>query len=90
MIGRLTLRVVVSTGCTTCWRARELAEVVGQLRPSQPVEVIDLDGPSVPVPEGVVGTPTILLGPQIVTLGNPTLEALLATLDGAALATGPC
>jgi hypothetical protein len=78
-----TLRVVVSAGCATCRYARELVEAVRRLRPRQPVEVIDLDDRAVPVPDGVIGTPTFLLGERVVSLGNPTLEDLLATLDGA-------
>lgn len=88
MIGRLPLRVFVSAGCAGCRRAVELVEMVRRLRPSQPIEVIDLDHHSAPVPEGVVGAPTFLLGQQVVSLGNPTLEALLATLDATAPATG--
>lgn len=88
MIGRLPLRVFVSAGCAACRRAAELAETVRRLRPSQPVEVVDLGHRSAPVPEGVVGAPTFLLGQQVVSLGNPTLEALLATLDATAPAAG--
>jgi hypothetical protein len=62
----------------------KLVEAVRQIRPRQPVEVIDLDDPEVRVPAGVVGTPTFLLGERVVSLGNPTMDELLATLDGAA------
>lgn len=88
MIVRLPLRVFVSAGCAACRRAAELVEMVRRLRPSQPIEVIDLDHHSAPVPEGVIGAPTFLLGQQVVSLGNPTLEALLDTLDATAPATG--
>ncbi len=60
-----------------------LVESVRRLRPRQQVQVIDLDDPEVRVPDGVVGTPTFLLGERVVSLGNPTMEDLLATLDGA-------
>lgn len=82
MTGAAPLRVVVAAGCVTCRYARELVEAVRRLRPRQPVQVIDLDDPAVAVPDGVVGTPTFLLGERLVSLGNPTLEDLLATLDG--------
>ncbi len=75
------LRVVVSAGCATCRFALKLVESVHRLRPRQPVEVIDLDDRGVPVPAGVIGTPTYLLGERVVWLGNPTLDELLATLD---------
>ncbi len=81
MTGGVPLLVVVTAGCASCRRALSLVEAVRRLRPEQPVEVIDLvDGPGA-VPDGVVGTPTFLLGERVVSLGNPTLEELLATLD---------
>ncbi|MBC3190970.1 hypothetical protein H7X46_07830 [Pseudonocardia sp. C8] len=78
----MALRVVVSARCATCRYALELVDAVRRLRPRQAVEVIDLDDDrTVTVPGGVVGTPTFLLGEQVVSLGNPTLEDLLATVD---------
>jgi hypothetical protein len=81
--GAAPLRVVVSAGCASCRHTMRLVEAVLRLRPLQSVEVIDLDDPEVKVPDGVVGTPTFLLGERVVSLGNPTVEDLLATLDGA-------
>lgn len=76
------LQVVVSAGCAGCRIARDLVEAVRRLRPAQPVEVIDIGSPAAPLPAGVVGTPTFLVGERVVSLGNPTLDELLATLDG--------
>jgi 2-hydroxychromene-2-carboxylate isomerase len=42
-----------------------------------------LDVSERPVPAGVVGTPTYLLGEQVVWLGNPDLPDLLHLLDTA-------
>ena len=84
MTGAVPLRVVVSAGCATCRYALELVESVRRLRPRQPVEVIDLADRAVTVPAGVVGTPTFLLGERVVSLGNPSLDDLLATLDAVA------
>jgi len=81
MTERALLRVVVSAGCATCLRAAELVEALRGLRPWQPVEVLDLDAPGARRPDGVVGTPTFLLGDRIISLGNPTIDALLDTLD---------
>lgn len=78
----LPLQVFVTAGCATCRRARELVDAVRRLRPRQPVEVIDLGDRIGRLPAGVVGTPTFRLGERIVSLGNPTLDVLLATLDG--------
>ena len=83
MTGAAPLRVVVSAGCATCRYTTKLLEAVRRLRPLLAVEVIDLDDPGVEVPDGVVGTPTFLIGERVVSLGNPTVEDLLATLDGA-------
>jgi hypothetical protein len=82
--GTAQLRVVVSAGCATCRYTMRLVEAVRRLRPLQAVEVVDLDDPEVTVPDGIVGTPTFLLGERVVSLGNPTVEDLLTTLDGAA------
>jgi hypothetical protein len=82
--GAIPLRVVVSAGCATCRYSMKLVEAVRRLRPRQPVEVIDLDDRAISVPAGVVGTPTFLLGERVVSLGNPTIEDLLATVDGGA------
>lgn len=82
------LQVVVSAGCAGCRRARELADSVRRLRPHHLVTVIELGDDDAGPPAGVVGTPTFLLGGRIVSLGNPTLDGLLATLDGAARLSG--
>ncbi len=83
------LRVVVSAGCATCGRAVEIVDAVRRLRPRQPVEVLDLDDRGARAPIGIVGTPTFLLGEQVISLGNPTLEVLLGTLDAARRGGGP-
>lgn len=77
-----TLQVFVSPGCAGCRIARELVDSVRRLRPCQPVEVIDVG--AVAAPPGLVGTPTYRLDDRIISLGNPTLEDLLATLDSCA------
>jgi hypothetical protein len=84
------LRVVVSAGCAACRRARELVEAIRRLRPAQPIEVIDLEDRDAEVPAGVVGTPTFLIGREIVSIGNPCLGLLLDTLDAVESADGPC
>ena len=88
MTRREPLRVVVSAGCVACRRARELVDAVRELRPAQPVEVVDLDDRDSVVPAGVVGTPTFLVGEEIVAMGNPGLRLLLDTLDAVPSADG--
>ncbi len=80
--GPRPLQVFVSAGCAGCEHARQLVDAVRRLRPLQPVEVVDLNAGSGGVPAGVVGAPTYRLGEEIFSLGNPTLDDLLATLDG--------
>ena len=81
---RPTLRVYVAPGCVGCRTALRIADAVRQVRPSQDVEVINLgDRPDAPLPAGVVGTPTYLLGDRVISMGNPYLADLLADLDSA-------
>lgn len=76
------LRIYVTAGCVSCRTALALAETVRRARPGHPVEVIDLaEHPEEPLPPGVVGTPTYLLGDTVVSLGNPEPAELLSWLD---------
>ncbi|WP_211323032.1 thioredoxin family protein [Amycolatopsis palatopharyngis] len=80
--GQAALRVYVAPGCAGCRTARHLAEAVRQARPDHPIEVIDLsDQPDEPLPPGVIGTPTYVLGGEVISLGNPDLTDLLRRLD---------
>ncbi|NJO81751.1 MAG: hypothetical protein HC828_02580 [Blastochloris sp.] len=79
-----SLRVYVSAACTICDRTYQLLADVRAQRPHYPLEVIDLDQPDVVQPAYVFGTPTFVLGEQIISLGNPALADLLARLDAAA------
>lgn len=75
------LRVYVSTNCVVCDRTRQLvAEVCGK-RPAYAIEIIDLDQLDAHKPAFVFGTPTYVLGERIVSLGNPSIDALLDLLD---------
>jgi hypothetical protein len=82
---RPALRIYIAPGCAGCRTALTLAETVRRARPGQPIEVIDLaDQPDAPLPPGVVGTPTYLLGDDVVSLGNPEPGDLLRRLDNPA------
>ncbi|MGH3951834.1 MAG: hypothetical protein ACRDSE_22405 [Pseudonocardiaceae bacterium] len=83
-IDRPALRVYIAPGCLGCRTALRRVDAVRRSRPGQPVEVIDLaDRPDEPLPAGVVGTPTYLLGDQVISMGNPNLAELLERLDSA-------
>jgi len=75
------LRIYISAHCPTCAFTFSLVNSVRQLRPRYPIEVINLDKPDVARPAHVFGTPTYCLGRQVISLGNPSLTTLLATLD---------
>ena len=79
------LRIYIAPDCAGCRAAVKLAAAVRQARPTHPIEVIDLaDRPDEPLPTGVIGTPTYLLGDTVISLGNPHLDELLSRLDSAA------
>ncbi len=81
---RPILRVYVAPGCLSCRTALRIVDAVRQHRPAQPVEVIDLaEDSDQPLPAGVVGTPTYLLGRRVISMGNPDLAELLDQLDTA-------
>jgi hypothetical protein len=84
-----TLRVYISDSCAGCDIARALVEYVRRLRPHHPIELINLDQDGAIRPSYVFGTPTYCLDDQIISLGNPSVQALLAALDRAA-ARAPC
>lgn len=79
------LRVYVAAGCPGCDRAGELVRRLRAVRPTQDVDVVDLDALE-HMPPQVVGTPTYVLGEGIVSLGNPSLERLLRLVDAAGAA----
>lgn len=82
---RPILRVYVAPGCASYRTARKIVEAVRQARPAHPVEVIDLaDHPEALLPAGVVGTPTYLLGGEVISMGNPEFAELLGELDSVA------
>jgi hypothetical protein len=84
-----TLRVYVSDFCPSCDIARALVEYVRRLRPHHPIELVNLDQDGAMRPPYVFGTPTYCLDDQIISLGNPSAQALLAALDRAAV-RAPC
>jgi hypothetical protein len=83
------LRVYISDTCAGCDIARALVEYVRRLRPHHPIEIVNLDEDGAVRPPYVFGTPTYCLDDEIISLGNPSAQALLAALDRAA-ARAPC
>src|SRR5262249_16889293 len=60
--------------CATCATAYERVAHVRQLRPHQPIEVVDLDQAGTERPSTVFGTPTYCLDDRVISLGNPSLS----------------
>jgi hypothetical protein len=70
------LKIFISQTCPGCHEAQRLAASISQDYPKLNVEIIDIDGPEVEVPEAVFATPTFMLNNRIVSLGNPSLAEL--------------
>jgi hypothetical protein len=64
-----------------CDIARTLVEYARRLRPHYPIELINLNQDGVVQPPYVFGTPTYCLEDEIISLGDPSAQALLAALD---------
>lgn len=74
------LHVVVSCPCGSCDEALRLVELLAGARPLARVQVVDTRH-SVAVAQQIVGSPAYLLGGRTVSLGNPSLDELIALVD---------
>lgn len=72
------LEVLVSAGCSSCWHTVALVQQLHATHPHLRVRVTDVDEPGWVAPPGFVGTPMFLAGGRVLSLGNPTVEALRA------------
>lgn len=73
------LRVYVADGCGGCRHARQLVTDLLLRCPDADVEVVDLahTQPELPLPPGLVGTPTYTVDGEVRWLGNPAPQELL-------------
>ncbi len=71
----VVLRVYVDRDCWNCQEARALAYEMTELFPSIRVELIDL-GQVANRPDDIFATPTFVLNGRVISLGNPSREAL--------------
>jgi hypothetical protein len=76
-----TLRIYISSSCIISRFTQDIIQAVQRLRPWQEIEVINLDVSESSRPHYVFGTPTYCLDDEIIALGNPTVEDLIALLD---------
>lgn len=78
------LDVYVTSGCSSCGRAREIAASLRDVYPGIRVEVVDADGAAGgSLPDAVVAVPAYVLDGTLISLGNPnpvTLREQLAAL----------
>ena len=78
------LDVYVTSGCSSCRRAREIAASLLGVYPELLVQVVEAEGaPEGSLPESVVAVPAYVLDGSLISLGNPnpvTLREQLAAL----------
>ncbi len=70
------LEVLVSNGCAGCGHALTVVAQLCATHPRLRVGVTDVDEPGWGAPPGFGGPPRVLGGDRILSLGNPTPEAL--------------
>jgi hypothetical protein len=66
--------------CPTGGDTRKLVEIIRQRIPDLRIELIDLDDPGAQVPPEVFSIPTYLLNDDVISLGNPSIEQLEASV----------
>lgn len=74
------LEVFVARHCWGCDRAQQLAREAAARFPALCVEVIDLEDEPSRRPPALVAVPTYFLDGQVISLGNPKPDRLLAIL----------
>ena len=76
----MDLRIYISGNCWGCEGAREMAAQMQRLYPKLAVHLLDIDAVG-ETPDEVFATPTYLLNGRVVSLGNPSPEALCELID---------
>ena len=74
----IKLQVYISTDCWTCEESERIAADVAAQFPDVHVQLVDIHAGE--MPECVFAVPTYLINGRIVSLGNPTREALYQKL----------
>ncbi len=74
------LTVYVLPECLGCQRALEIVREVGRRCPQVETAVIDLSQVGASRPPTVFSVPTYLLDGRVISLGNPHVDKLMATL----------
>lgn len=79
-MGTIRLEVHVDDDCFACSRSLALAAEVGAAFPDLDVRIVGLQSEDGGYQHLVAAVPTYILNGRVVSLGNPTLEALSAAI----------
>jgi predicted thioredoxin/glutaredoxin len=74
------LEIFIERGCDNCQEAISIADRLRRQAPAVQVNLIDLDQEPNRRPQAVFAVPTYVLDGEILSLGNPRYDDLLATL----------
>jgi glutaredoxin len=75
-----TLRIYTMTHCPTCGDTRRMAQQIGDRIPNLEVEIVELDDPAARIPPEVFSVPTYVLNGDVISLGNPYIDQLEASI----------
>jgi predicted thioredoxin/glutaredoxin len=75
------LEIFIEHSCDNCQEAISIADRLRRQAPAVQVNLIDLDQEPYRRPYAVFAVPTYVLDGEILSLGNPRYEDLLATLN---------
>ncbi len=73
--------IYVAEHCETCHYAHEVADLIRVHYPQVTVRIVDIEHTDETIPEAVFAIPTYLLNGRVWSLGNPSTEKVVATLD---------
>ncbi len=84
----LNVKIFTMTGCSRCKRVmHDLTDLVESLTPEFPESVIEIinisERPDIAIKYGVITSPTILIGEEILLHGIPTKECLVESITKA-------
>ena len=80
----MNLTLYADVGCVTCQRSRVLLDDIAVVYPDLDIHVVEVDETE-PLPDEVIAVPTFVLQDQVISMGNPTLEELIAVVEEAVL-----
>ncbi|MCC9077533.1 thioredoxin family protein [Litorilinea aerophila] len=73
--------IYVAEHCETCHYAHEVANLIRTHYPQVTLRVVDIEHTDEVIPEAVFAIPTYLLNGKVWSLGNPSTEKVMETLN---------